>query len=114
MVHMPSQNAGIWGRGVLAATRKINSGRRLAIQLTHANEASAQVGSIVNCMFNRDCMTHTHINFIGPGLPLKTATRWRKSFLALEDAYDETKTTRQSMTQKLNMLSVVAAAGLFA
>lgn len=37
----------------------------------HANEASAQVSSIVNCMFNRDCMTHTHINFIGSGLPLK-------------------------------------------
>ena len=33
MVHMPSQNAGIWVKST-GATRKINSGRRLAIQFT--------------------------------------------------------------------------------
>ncbi|STM38840.1 putative aldehyde ferredoxin oxidoreductase [Escherichia coli] len=57
----------------------------------HANEASAQVGSIVNCMFNRDCMTHTHINFIGSGLPLKLQREVAKELFGSEDAYDETK-----------------------
>lgn len=33
MVHMPSQNAGIWVKST-GATRKINSGRRLAIRFT--------------------------------------------------------------------------------
>ncbi|TBL78828.1 aldehyde ferredoxin oxidoreductase, partial [Klebsiella oxytoca] len=37
----------------------------MGFPIHHANEASAQVGSIVNCMFNRDAMTHTHINYIG-------------------------------------------------
>lgn len=50
----------------------------------HANEASAQVGSIVNCMFNRDCMTHTHINFIGSGLPLKLQREVAKELLVLK------------------------------
>ncbi len=52
---------------------------------------SAQVGSIVNCMFNRDCMTHTHINFIGSGLPLKLQREVAKELFGSEDAYDETK-----------------------
>lgn len=71
----------------------------------HANEASAQVGSIVNCMFNRDCMTHTHINFIGSGLPLKLQREVAKELLVLKMLTMKPKTTRQSMTQKLNMLS---------
>ncbi|XNM59182.1 hypothetical protein ACLK1S_10540 [Escherichia coli] len=71
----------------------------------HANKASAQVGSIVNCMFNRDCMTHTHINFIGSVLPWKLQREVAKELFRSEVPYDETKNTRQSMTQKLNMQS---------
>nr|WP_283093087.1 aldehyde ferredoxin oxidoreductase [Citrobacter amalonaticus] len=57
----------------------------------HANEASAQVGAITNCMFNRDCMTHTHINFIGSGLPLTLQREVAAELFGSPDAYDETK-----------------------
>lgn len=57
----------------------------------HANEASAQVGSIVNCMFNRDAMTHTHINYIGSGLPLKLKKEIAAELFGSPDAYDDTK-----------------------
>ncbi|ACS84103.1 aldehyde ferredoxin oxidoreductase [Musicola paradisiaca] len=57
----------------------------------HANEASAQVGSIVNCMFNRDAMTHTHINYIGSGLPLALQKEIAGELFGSPDAYDETK-----------------------
>ena len=36
----------------------------------HANESSGQVGTLINMMYNRDPMCHTHTNFIGAGLPL--------------------------------------------
>lgn len=36
----------------------------------HANESSGQVGSLINMMYNRDPMCHTHTNFMGSGLPL--------------------------------------------
>ncbi len=35
----------------------------------HAHETAAQVGALINCMFNRDAQCHTHINFTGSGLP---------------------------------------------
>ncbi len=35
----------------------------------HGNESAAQVGALVNLFFNRDCMTHTVINFDRCGLP---------------------------------------------
>lgn len=87
------------------ATRKNKLWSPFGYPVHHANEASAQVGSIVNCMFNRDCMTHTHINFIGSGLPLKLQREVAKELLVLKMLTTKPKTTRQSMTQKLNMLS---------
>ncbi|MDR3439109.1 aldehyde ferredoxin oxidoreductase [Telmatospirillum sp.] len=57
----------------------------------HANEASAQVGSIINCMYNRDAMTHTHINFIGSGLPLALKKEVAAELFGSADAYDGTK-----------------------
>jgi aldehyde:ferredoxin oxidoreductase len=57
----------------------------------HANEASAQVGAIINCMFNRDCMCHTHINFIGSGLPLALKKEVAAELFGSPDAYDDNK-----------------------
>lgn len=57
----------------------------------HANEASGQVGTLVNCMFNRDAMTHTHINYIGSGLPLKLQKEIAAELFGSADAFDETK-----------------------
>ncbi|MBB6214887.1 aldehyde:ferredoxin oxidoreductase [Anaerosolibacter carboniphilus] len=36
----------------------------------HSNEAGGQVGAIISCMFNRDAQCHSHMNFIGSGLPI--------------------------------------------
>lgn len=36
----------------------------------HSNETAAQVGALINCMFNRDCMCHSHVNITGSGLPI--------------------------------------------
>ncbi|RCW40620.1 MULTISPECIES: aldehyde ferredoxin oxidoreductase [unclassified Halanaerobium] len=39
--------------------------------LHHANESNGQVGSLINLVFNRDPMCHSHQNFIHSGLPIK-------------------------------------------
>ena len=44
-------------------------------------------------------MTHTHINFIGSGLPLKLQREVAKELLVLKMPTMKPKTTRQSMTQ---------------
>lgn len=59
--------------------------------LHHANEASAQVGAIINCMFNRDPMCHTHINLIGSGLPLEIKKDVAQELFGDPDAYEEGK-----------------------
>lgn len=35
----------------------------------HGNEAAAQVGALINNVYNRDCMCHTIVNITGSGLP---------------------------------------------
>lgn len=57
----------------------------------HANEASGQVGAIINCMFNRDPMCHTHINFIGSGLPLDLKKEIMAEMFGSPEAYDGDK-----------------------
>lgn len=57
----------------------------------HANEASGQVGALINCMFNRDPMCHTHINFIGSGLPLDLKKEIMSELFGSPDAYDGDK-----------------------
>ncbi|WP_312815379.1 aldehyde ferredoxin oxidoreductase [Sedimentibacter sp.] len=42
----------------------------LGYPLHHSSEAGAQVGAVINCLFNRDPMCHTHSNFLGAGLPI--------------------------------------------
>lgn len=42
---------------------------KMAFPKHHSNEAGAQVGVLVNLMFNRDANSHTHMNLIDAGLP---------------------------------------------
>lgn len=42
----------------------------LGYPVHHSNEAGAQVGAIISCLFNRDAQSHSHMNFIGSGLPI--------------------------------------------
>lgn len=44
---------------------------KMAFPKHHSNEAGAQVGVLVNIMFNRDANSHTHMNMIGAGLPIE-------------------------------------------
>lgn len=44
---------------------------KMAYPKHHSNEAGAQVGTLVNVMFNRDANSHTHMNMIGAGLPIE-------------------------------------------
>ena len=37
----------------------------------HGNENDGQIGTVLNCMYNRDPMSHGHINFSTSGLPLE-------------------------------------------
>lgn len=61
------------------------------IPVHHANEAGAQVGAIINCMFNRDAMNHSHINLIGSGLPLSIKKEVAAELFGTPDAYDNVK-----------------------
>ncbi|MEW9096494.1 MAG: aldehyde ferredoxin oxidoreductase [Clostridiaceae bacterium] len=54
----------------------------------HSNETNAQVGAITSCMFNRDAMVHTLINYTGSGLPLDIQKARAKELFGSEDALD--------------------------
>ncbi len=55
----------------------------------HGNEAGAQVGTLINCMFNRDCQSHSHMNFIGAGLPIEVLKEIAGEVWGSPDALDE-------------------------
>jgi aldehyde:ferredoxin oxidoreductase len=54
----------------------------------HSSEAGAQVGAILSCMFNRDAQSHTHMNFIGAGLPINILKDIAKEKWGSADALD--------------------------
>lgn len=43
--------------------------RSMGHALHHASECAAQVGSLINVIFNRDPVNHSHINIVNAGLP---------------------------------------------
>ncbi len=57
--------------------------------LHHANESNGQVGSLINIIFNRDPMNHSHQNFLGSGLPTKLLKEIAAEIWGSEDAVDE-------------------------
>ncbi len=54
----------------------------------HANESNGQVGALINIIFNRDPMCHSHQNFIGSGLPTKLQKEIAAELWGSEDAID--------------------------
>jgi aldehyde:ferredoxin oxidoreductase len=42
---------------------------KIGFPVHHSSEADGQVGAVISVMFNRDAQCHTHMNFIGSGLP---------------------------------------------
>ena len=78
-----------WNLGeeyLLSAKTKLVS--PLGWPVHHANEASGQVGAIINCMFNRDPMCHSHINYIGSGLPIELQKEIAAELWGSPNAYD--------------------------
>ncbi|MDY0242062.1 MAG: aldehyde ferredoxin oxidoreductase [Rhodospirillaceae bacterium] len=57
----------------------------------HASEANSQVGALINCLFNRDPMNHSHINLIGSGLPIEIKKAVSGELFGTPDAFDDVK-----------------------
>ncbi len=54
----------------------------------HANESGGQIGTLINMMYNRDPMCHTHTNFQGNGLPLALQKEIAAELFGSADAID--------------------------
>ena len=104
MVHMPSQNAGIWVKST-GATRKINSGRRLAIRFTMPMKRQRRSVPLLTVCSTVTAWRIPISTLLVPACHWNCNVKWRKNFLVLKMLTMKPKTTRQSMTQKLNMQS---------
>jgi len=60
----------------------------LGYPVHHSNEAGAQVGALISCMFNRDAQSHTHMNLIGSGLPADILREVSAELWGSEEAFD--------------------------
>jgi aldehyde:ferredoxin oxidoreductase len=56
----------------------------------HSNENSGQVGALINYIYNRDPMCHTHSNFLGSGFPLDLKKEIGAELFGTPDAVDNT------------------------
>ncbi len=54
----------------------------------HANESGGQIGTLINMMYNRDPMCHTHTNFQGAGLPIDLMKQIGAELFGSPDAID--------------------------
>ncbi len=61
---------------------------KMAYPKHHSNESGAQVGVLVNIMFNRDANSHTHQNMIGAGLPTELLREISGEVWGSPDAFD--------------------------
>ncbi|WP_028115596.1 aldehyde ferredoxin oxidoreductase [Ferrimonas senticii] len=64
--------------------------RSMVGALHHANESAAQVGSLLQTVFNRDAQCHSHINLIGCGLPHAKIVEVAESYWG-KGAFDKVK-----------------------
>jgi aldehyde:ferredoxin oxidoreductase len=54
----------------------------------HSNESGGQVGTLINMIYNRDPMCHTHTNFSGSGLPLTLMKDIAAELFGTPDAFE--------------------------
>jgi aldehyde:ferredoxin oxidoreductase len=54
----------------------------------HSSESGAQVGALLNMLYNRDVQCHTHTNFMGSGLPLDLMKQISAELFGTPDALD--------------------------
>ena len=62
---------------------------KLGFPKHHSNEAGAQVGALISTAFNRDAQSHSHMNFIGAGLPIEILKEVAGEMWGSPDALDE-------------------------
>lgn len=60
----------------------------LGFPVHHSSEAGGQIGALISCMFNRDAQCHTHMNFIGSGLPINVIKDIAQEVFGSPDAID--------------------------
>ncbi len=65
-----------------------NMWSKLGFPKHHSNETAAQVGSLINSMFNRDAQCHTHVNLTGSGLPIEIQKAVIGEVIGSPDALD--------------------------
>ncbi len=61
---------------------------KLGFPQHHSSETAAQVGSLINLMFNRDAQLHTHVNYTGSGLPIELQREIAGELWGSPDALD--------------------------
>jgi aldehyde:ferredoxin oxidoreductase len=66
-----------------------NAWSKLGFPKHHSSEAGGQVGTLVSTMMNRDGQNHTHMNFIGSGLPINVLKEIAAKVWGSGDAIDE-------------------------
>ncbi|MCD8339961.1 MAG: aldehyde ferredoxin oxidoreductase [Burkholderiales bacterium] len=75
----------------------------------HANEDDGQVGTLLNCLYNRDPMAHGTVNFTRCGLPLEEKQRIAEHFwgdkLAVDAIGDYTPTNPAKMKRLRYVIS---------
>jgi aldehyde:ferredoxin oxidoreductase len=55
----------------------------------HSIENGGQVGALINLIYNRDPMCHTHTNFMGNGLPLELQKEIGAEIVGTPDAFEQ-------------------------
>lgn len=60
----------------------------LGYPVHHSNEAGGQVGALISCLSNRDAQNHSHMNFIGSGLPIEVQKEVAAELFGSGDAID--------------------------
>lgn len=75
----------------------------------HTNEDDGQLGCVLNCMWNRDPMAHSHVNFTRSGLPIKEMKHIAKVTWGDESAVDQIGDYTPTNTYKMKRLQWVIA-----
>ncbi len=70
-------------------TKKYSVWSKMGYPKHHSNETDAQVGTLISIVKNRDAQNHSHMNFIGSGLPLAKQREIAAEIWGNADAIDE-------------------------
>ena len=75
----------------------------------HSNEDDGQIGCVLNSLYNRDPMSHGHINFTRCGLPIEVQKRIGEKFWGSPDCVDAIGDYKPTNIWKMKRLQWVVA-----